>query len=92
MKFGTITLIFFLLGLLFLMFIGQNATPITGKISSVSRSEKIITLTLENHSSPFIIFEDKIMKITKGDDVYILGREEKYKDTRQIIVDKISKS
>jgi len=73
----------------------SNSNIKEGKISSIKYSTNKITITLKNQTTPLIIFENKrdnkILDLKKGDKMQFKGRENTYKNKKQIIIDKIIK-
>ena len=84
--------IFSIIGILFLLFYTNKAQPIQqGTISEIKYSENKITIQLENQEEILIIFENMLLDLKLGDKIQFQGREETYKNEKQIIVDKIRK-
>lgn len=65
------------------------------KISTIGEIQKIdyyqnrISFYLKNSKTEFVIFTDKILNLKQDDSVYIEGKIDFYKNSPQIIVDKI---
>ena len=79
-----------ILGILLLTILTQNQNPITeGIIKSVEVSEKQTKIDLIGESRMLILFENLPKNLSKGQKVLIYGREETYRNKKQIIVDKI---
>lgn len=91
MNFKKIVFILSLLGILSLIFITQ-ATQKTeiGTIKSIRVSSSKITIQLKNYSAELIIFKTNHLDLKKGDVIKFQGKQEIYKNRKQIIIDKIS--
>jgi hypothetical protein len=84
-----ILLILSLLGILILIFIGNYTKEFyTGTVNSIKSSPTKTTIYLEEFSIPLIIFNSNIL-LQKGDKIKFNGKEDVYRGTEQIIVDKI---
>jgi len=85
--------IFFILsltGILLIILLAQVTKQTqTGKISSIKYSPNKITIQLENFEEPLILFDELSLNLKKGDKISFQGKEETYKNKKQIIVDKI---
>jgi len=92
MKKQNILFIISILLILLLLFISQTTKKpeIKGKISSITYSNKKITLHLKNNSVPIIIFTNNLLKIKKGQRVTIKGKYQTYKNQTQFVADKIT--
>jgi hypothetical protein len=91
MKTQKLIFLFCLIGILILLLISNSQKSKTGKIKLVSYSENKITIELENKIEKLIIFDNKILNIKAGDEIYFIGKKDDYKNETQIIVDKIEK-
>jgi len=78
---------------IFILLISINFTkdPQVGKINTIQQSEKRTMITLDDHETPLIIFTEKYLDLEKGDAIQFEGKEETYRNQKQIIVDKIYK-
>jgi hypothetical protein len=83
-----------LIGVLILLAISHFSTPLTiqGKIQSIKYGNNRITIKLNNTPEQIVIFENEILPIKSGDQVYIEGKQDTYKNQSQIIADKIIKN
>jgi len=81
------------LAIFILLIISQsNKKPIlTGEIEKIKYSNNRIAILLKNNNTEIILFTNKILNLKIKDKIEIYGRQEKYKNTTQIIADKIIK-
>jgi len=91
MKQSKLFFILSLIGILAIIILTQNQNPITGKITSIDYSNNKITIQLENHSNELIIFTSKILNLSINDNIIVEGKQKKYKNETQIIINKIEK-
>jgi len=91
MKPAKIFFILSLLGILILMFLTQIDRSQEGTIKSVKYSENKITIQLENRNESLIIFNTPQLDLKPKDKISFQGKQEIYKQEKQIIVDKIIK-
>lgn len=79
------------LGILLLLFINTSQKPIAiGKIEKMESTE-ITTIYLENSQTPIILFEEPTTSFKEEDKIIIFGKMEKWKNSPQIIAEKIIK-
>lgn len=79
-----------LIGILSLIFLTQITKQTqTGTIKSIQTSNNKITIQLENNPIELIIFNIPFINFKKGDTIKFQGRQDVYKDKKQIIIDKI---
>jgi len=90
MNFQKIFFILSILGTLILIFLSQITTPTyTGTIESIQSSNNKIIIEIENSSTELILFDTTYINLSKNDKIEFQGRQDIYKDKKQIIVDKI---
>ncbi len=63
----------------------------TGKLTNIQYKNKLIIVNIENQKTDFIIFTDKLLGIKTNDNLEISGKEDTYKNNKQIIINKITK-
>ena len=80
-----------IISILFLFVLLQLAPFQKGEISSITYSSSKTTISLKDRPEKLIIFENKILNLKEGDKIYFIGKEETYRNEKQIIVDKIEK-
>jgi DNA/RNA endonuclease YhcR with UshA esterase domain len=79
-----------ILGILFILIFAQNQKPIAeGIISGIKTTEKQTRITIHDESRDIILFESLNLDLTEGKEIRIYGREDTYKNNKQIIADKI---
>jgi len=81
-----------IIGIIFLLFITENGqTTKTRIVEKISYSENKISILLENESIPFVVFENKLLDLKKGDKITLQGKLENYRGQEQFIINKITK-
>jgi hypothetical protein len=79
-----------LVGILFLIFLGQTVKQSqVGVVESVQYFNNKIIIELENSLVELVIFDVNFLGIEKGDRIKFQGRFGIYDDREQIIVDKL---
>lgn len=91
MKLQKLIFVLSLLGIILLLLFSNSKAAKPGKITSIAYSENKITIGLENQTEKLIIFDDKILNLKIGDEIFYTGKEDTYKNQKQIIVNKIEK-
>jgi len=89
MKVKKIFFILALTGILVLISLTQIPNKQTGTINSIKYSENKITIELENKT--LILFDSRSLNLEIGDEITFQGKQEIYRNKKQIIVDKIWK-
>jgi DNA/RNA endonuclease YhcR with UshA esterase domain len=80
-----------LLGILLLIFLSQTKPIQTATVESIHSTNSKTTIQLQDHATELIIFETPNLNLTKGDNIKFQGKEDAYKNKKQIIVKKLSK-
>ena len=91
MKPKNLYLVITLLGILALTLISQTQSSKTATIESIQQSNFKTTIYLQNKTTELIIFDSPNLNLTTGDKIKFQGKEDIYKNQKQIIVSKISK-
>ncbi|HDL02225.1 MAG TPA: hypothetical protein ENH20_00140 [Candidatus Pacearchaeota archaeon] len=92
MKLSKLTLILTLLGILILILITQAKPIQTATIKSIQQSQSKTIIQLKNHTTELIIFDTPSLNIKPGDIIKFQGKPSTYKNQKQIIISKISKT
>jgi len=81
-----------IIGIIFLLFITENnQITKTGTIEKISYSNNKISITLENENTSFVLFDDKMLDLKKGDKISFQGKKGIYRGQEQFIIEKIIK-
>lgn len=91
MKLQKLTLILSILGILLLIFLSQAKPIQTATVESIHSTSSKTIIQLQNHTTELIIFDTPNLNLTKGDKIKFQGKEDTYKNQKQIIINKISK-
>ena len=92
MKYQKIIFTLSILGILFLLFIYSSLNQKqTGTIKSITYSKNKITIELKNKSEMLVIFSNNILNLKADDKISYQGKEDTYRNQKQIIIDKIEK-
>ncbi|MAG39886.1 hypothetical protein CMI41_02885 [Candidatus Pacearchaeota archaeon] len=79
-----------ILGILFILIFAQNQKPIAeGIISEIKTTEKQTRITINDESRDIILFESSNLDLAKGQEIRVYGREDTYRNNKQIIADRI---
>lgn len=89
MKTNKITFVLSLLGILTLILLTQFQETQVGTIESIRFSNNKITIKLENFKPELILFDTSFIKLEKGNKIEFQGKEEIYKNQKQIVINKI---
>lgn len=91
MKLAKLTLIITLLGILILTFISQTKPIQTATIKSIQTYPKQTIIKLQNQETELIVFDKLNTNLKQSDKIKFQGKSEIYKNSPQIIIEKISK-
>ena len=67
----------------------SNQIKITGKITKINYYPEKTEINLNNSNETIIIFTNKIINLSENNTIKITGTRETYKNTNQIIADKV---
>jgi len=67
----------------------EEKISLTGEIQKIDYYQNKISFYLKNSKTEFVIFTNKILNLKQDNSVYLEGKIDFYKNSPQIIVDKI---
>ena len=89
-RFQIAVFILSLIGILLLIFITQSTRQTqTGVIKSIHTYNNRIVIQLKNSPEELIVFTNNPINLKNGDTIKFQGRQELYKNKKQIIINKI---
>jgi len=91
MKSSKVLFIISVLLIIFLTFSTQISKKENfGIVKEISYSNNKITIELENKSEKLVLFDKKNLNLRVGQEIYYIGKEDTYRNEKQIILEKLT--